>query len=142
MGGFANTVIRWAIVVIMGIATFYPDYGVAALSFKFFLGAPILVTILDLVWVIALALVLPLTLRVFRWITTSAITAISAASVYLLWRDVPVVFNAWPAYMWAVVVAFVAIGWLLISTPMWRKAQGMLPVAQTEVVPVHNEHNH
>lgn len=140
MGGLMSTVIRWAVVVIMGIATFFPDYGVAALSIKFFLGAPILVTILDLVWVIALALVLPLTLRLFRWITTSSITAISAASVYLLWRDVPAVFNAWPIYMWAVVIAFVAIGWLLISTPMWRKAQGMLPVAQTEAAPAHDHH--
>lgn len=132
MGSITNAVVRWVVVVLMGIATFLPDYGVAALSFKFFLGAPILVTILDLVWVIALALVLPFTLRMFRWITTISISAISTASVYLLWRDVPAVFNAWPWYMWVVVIASIAVGWLLVSTPMWRWAKGTLPVATTD----------
>lgn len=130
--GVMNAIVRWVIVVIMGIATFFPDYGVVALSYKFFLSAPILVTILDLVWVIGLALVLPFTLHMFRWITTVAIATIASASVYLLWRDLPELFNAWPWYMWLVVVASIAVGWLLVSTPMWRWAKGMLPVAQSE----------
>lgn len=141
MAGVANAVIRWAIVVIMGIITFLPNYGIAALSIQFFLGAPILVTMVDLVWIIALALVLPFSLRLFRWISTAAVTAITSASVFLLWRDVSAVFNAWPWYMWLVVVASVSVGWLLVSTPMWRWAKGTLPIAQTDhhdAVPTHH----
>lgn len=141
MSAVVNAAIRWGIVVIMGIATFLPDWGIVALSIKFFAGIPFVITILDLFWVIALALVLPFTLRLFRWITTIAITAISALSVYLLWRDVPLVFDAWPWYMWAVVVAFVAVGWLLVSTPLWRWTKGAMPVAQTDHTTVTTTHH-
>lgn len=137
----ANALIRWVIVVIMGIITFIPNYGILALAIQWFLYAPILISIGCLVWVIALALVLPFTLTVFRWISTTAVTVISSASVYLVWSYIPALFAAWPIYMWGVVVAFIAVGWLLIATPLWRWAKGTLPVTQAnhhEIVPHHS----
>lgn len=126
-----NALIRWVIVVVMGITTALPQYGIIALAFQWFMVSPILVSIGLLLWTIALALVLPLTLKVFRWISAGAVTIISTSCAYLLWTYLPAIFAAWPIYMWAVVVVFVTIGWLLIATPLWRWAKGTLPVTQT-----------
>lgn len=143
MRGVGGALVRWLIVVAMGIATFLPEYGLAFLSYKYFLSSPFLVTILDLIWVVALTLVLPFTLRAFRWISTVSVAIISSVSVYLIRENIPVVFEWWPIYMWAVVIVSVSVGWLLVSTALWRWAKGMLPVTQTDPVatqPVDHHH--
>lgn len=135
-----NALIRWGIVVIMGIITFLPQYGIIALTLQWFLTFPVLISIGLMLWTIALSLVLPLSLKVFRWVSGGAVTLISTSLCYLLWTYLPFIFAAWPIFMWAVVVVFVTIGWLLIATPLWRWAKGTLPVTQTNHDVPHPHH--
>lgn len=119
-------------VVILGIITVFPDYGVISLSIKLFPDMPIAVTVFGLIWSTVIVLVLPISLRWFQIISTTSVTAIMGLSVYSIWQFMPAIFNAWPWYMWAVVLVSVAVGWLLVATPLWRWTKGTLPVAQTD----------
>ena len=134
-----NGLIRWAIVVAMGLVTFWPGWGLLWLAQWYFPLAPIPVTITGLVWIIALSLVLPLTLRWFRIVTTVAVTLIVGGSIYLastLNRDI---LTSWPWFMWAVLIVFMAFGWIMVSTPLWRWARGV--VATTQTPEFHNPHS-
>lgn len=121
----------------MGLVTFLPDYGIIALTIKGMPTNPILVTCLDLLWTIGLTLVLPISLQLFKWISTAAVMIITTACIYTLYQFAPNVVAAW-SYMWIVLIAFVGIGWLLISTPLWRWTKGTLPVVQAD----NDNHHH
>lgn len=131
MNGFWGGVIRWLVVIVMGIATFYPDYGLLWLGLRNFPAAPLPISITGLLWLIAMCLMLPLPLLVFRVVSTGAIIIMAVMALYLLGSRYPALINFWPAYMWAVVVAFIAFGWLAVSTRLWRWASGIVATQQT-----------
>ena len=92
---------------------------------------PVPVAIGCLIWTIALALVAPLTVRAFQIVTTLAITAIAAISLYLWSVHFPGTFEALPVWFWTIIVVFLDFGWLMVSTPLWRWARGIVVTQQT-----------
>lgn len=131
MGAVLNGVIRWAIVVAMGLVTFWPGWGLLWLAQDYFPLAPVPVTILGLLWVIALSLALPLTLRWFRVVTTTSVVLIVAGAIYLASTMNKDILASWPWFMWLVLIVFMAFGWLMVSTPLWRWARGVVATTQT-----------
>lgn len=131
MTGIFGGLIRWLVVVVIGLATFWPGWGALWLAIAWLPLYPVPVTLLCLVWAIVLALVLPLTLRMFRWITTGAVALICGGAIYLASTMNQNILTSWPWFMWAVLIAFFAFGWWKIATPLWRWANGIVAVSQT-----------
>lgn len=124
--------IRWAIVVLLGLATAWPEWGIAARSWAWFQYAPIPIVLFDLVWAVILSIALPLTLRVFRVVSTVALLALMLTLLYLAYTRAPDVLLSmpWPV-VWGVLVLSSSLGWWKIATPIWRWSNGIVAVQQT-----------
>lgn len=131
MRGIVSGLIRMVIVILMGLVTFWPGWGLVWLARDHFNESPVFVAILALLWLMAISAVLPLTIRLFQFITTCSLLAICGCLLYALWRFAPGVVNGVPWFMWMVLVISTGIGWLLVSTPLWRAIHGIVAVQQT-----------
>lgn len=122
-----NILVKWAIVVVFFAATFIPPYGGLYLAWDHLFEAPLLVICLMLAWVMPAAFFFPLSINVFR-----VLTCISISGIYgiLLWSAVDffsddplgVITSMWVGPV--VVLAGIIIGWLMISTRLYRQARG------------------
>jgi hypothetical protein len=129
--GIRAALLRWLVCILIGLATFWPDYGVAWLSWRWFSANPAAVALFDLFWLGALATALPLTLRVYRLVTVLAVVGIQAIALFLAYTSFPDRISGVAPVIWAVVIVFSGFGWWRISTPLWRWASGIVAVQTT-----------
>ena len=135
MNGFRGNLFKIVIVVLFGLATFFPPYGLAYLDYSLFQhgNQPLLATFFAAVWLILFALFLPLPVHIFRIISTVSIAFIAGLGIYVGWTAHfvdPGTANFW--LTWGVGVVFALIGWLLAATPLWRFFHGVVAVQNVE----------
>lgn len=119
-------------VFLLAIA-FWPHYGAAWYMAGNFSAQPELFSVSIAVWVAALSLNLPLTLRMFQTITTGSITAIFAVCLYALWdRGYFAADNSESWIITAIVMVGVLIGWWTVSVRLWRWWRAVLPTDDVE----------
>jgi hypothetical protein len=138
MNSVLFTLLKWALVVGMGVITFMPTYGVVALNIAYMTTFPYMVIATDLIWLSAIALVLPFGLRIFRITSSVFVGSLLGLGTLMTWQTFPNVFNAMPWYMWIVVNVSGVIGWLLVASPLWRWMHTTMPV-DNQTAPVHND---
>jgi hypothetical protein len=131
MHSILNGLARWVVVVAMGLVTFWPNWGLLWLAITFGPAYPAPVTVVGMVWVVALSLALPFTLRWFRLVSTTALVVSFGGAIYLISTVNHDILTSWPWFMWLVLIVFTAFGWLMISTPLWRWARGVVATTQT-----------
>ena len=105
-----------------------PTYGLVALNLTYFMAYPIIMTALDLLWLILLAVILPFSLNIFRWLSLGLVLGLFGCAIFAIWQFLPGIFYMIPWFMWFVVVGFSGVGWLLVATPFWRWLHNTLPV--------------
>lgn len=120
--------LKWVLVVGMGVLTFMPTYGVLALNISHFAEHPFLLTMFDALWLSGVALILPLGLRIFRIVSSAFVAVILSIGTFLTWQTAPALFAAMPWYMWFVIDVSAIIGWLLVASPLWRWVHATVPV--------------
>lgn len=126
-----NGLVRWLVVVIVGLATFWPNWGALWLAISWFPLAPVPVTIAGLAWSIILAIALPFTVHMFRIVTVAAIVLICGFGLYMTYNVNQALVMAMPLWLWAILIVFIAFGWWKIAAPLWRWANGIVAVQQT-----------
>jgi hypothetical protein len=128
MKSILSALFKWLVIVGIGVLTFMPTYGLVALNISYFLAAPLALLTLDLLWLIVLAVILPFSLNIFRWVSLVLVFGLIGCGIFSVWQFLPDVFNMMPWFMWFVVAIFSGFGWLLVSTPLWRWMHRTLPV--------------
>ena len=121
--------VRLVLAVAFGLATFWPDYGLLWIALRNFHDHPLAVILGVCIWSVAMSLLLPLSRFNFQLLSSLAI--IVACGAVFWWMDqkgaVDIgALNFW--LTWGVGVAFFVIGWLLISTRIWRATHGIVAV--------------
>lgn len=100
---------------------FWPQYGAAWYIAKNFADMPAVWVVVIAIWVGLLALNLPLSLNLFRRVTTGSIVAMFGAAIWALYSSQN--FNAGDVNTWAItaiVMLGTIIGWWTVSVPLWR----------------------
>lgn len=128
MNPIISALVKWLIIVGIGVLTFMPTYGLVAINLQYFMAAPLALITLDLLWLVLLAVILPFSLNMFRWISVILFLGLIGCGVFSIWQFMPDVFNMVPWFMWLVISVFSGVGWLLVSTPLWRWLHRTLPV--------------
>lgn len=105
-----------------------PTYGLVAINLQYFMVAPLALVTLDLLWLVLLAVILPFSLNMFRWISLILFMGLIGCGIFAVWQFMPNVFIMVPWFMWLVISGFSGIGWLLVSTPLWRWLHRTMPV--------------
>lgn len=126
-----NGLLRWLAVVVIGLATCWPAYGIAALSWQWFPAAPLPILVGDLLWAVVLCLALPLTLHWFRLATVVAIDGICLVVLWWAYSAARFTPNLSEGILVLAFLLFFAFGWWKIATPLWRWANGIVAVQQT-----------
>lgn len=136
MSGFWGGLLRWLIVVVMLVATAWPDIGVAAQVFQHFPSGPFWWGLGGLLWVMALSMFLPLPLRWFQVVSTVMLTGMEVATAFKAAEHFPGLFS--PAQTWIVwgaLMVAIPIGWVSVSARLWRWTSGIVPVQDTAAPP-------
>jgi hypothetical protein len=128
MNPILSALFKWLIIVGIGVLTFMPTYGLVALNISYFMAAPLALLTLDILWLIVLAVILPFSLNIFRWVSLVLFLGLIGCGIFSIWQFMPDVFNMMPWFMWLVISIFSGFGWLLVSTPLWRWLHRTLPV--------------
>jgi hypothetical protein len=128
MNPIVSALVKWLIIVGIGVITFMPTYGLIAINIQYFVSTPLALITLDLLWLILIAVILPFSLNIFRWISLVLVLGLIGCVIFSIWQFLPGVFSAIPWFMWVVIGGFGGIGWLLIATPLWRWLHRTLPV--------------
>lgn len=128
MNPILSALFKWLIIVGIGVLTFMPTYGLVALNLTYFMAHPLIMTTLDLLWLILLAVILPLSLNIFRWLSLGLVLGLIGCAIFAIWTFFPGIFYMIPWFMWFVIGGFSGVGWLLIATPLWRWLHRTLPV--------------
>ena len=63
-----------------------------------------------------------------RWISLVLVLGLVGCGIFSVWQFLPGVFYTIPWFMWLVIGGFSGVGWLLVSTPLWRWLHRTLPV--------------
>lgn len=117
------------IVSVFGLITFFPNFGLLFLAINYFAVAPVLVSIGVLVWSFMATLILPLTKSMFQVISTTVLVGITGIITYLL-QDHGFVniltTDFWLTY--GIAFAFAILGWLTVSSRVFRIVRGVVPV--------------
>ena len=117
------------IVSVFGLITFFPNFGLLFLAINNFAAAPVLVSIGVLVWSFMATLILPLTKSMFQVISTTVLVGITGIITYLL-QDHGFVniltTDFWLTY--GIGFAFAILGWLTVSSRVFRIVRGVVPV--------------
>lgn len=127
---------RFCFVVAFGVATFFPNFGLLSLAVSLFHVNPAVVSIVISLWVLTLSLILPIRLSLFHQVSSAALIVNFAICVYLA-ASAGLVdpSNGGFWLTWGAAMVFAIIGWLLVSTPLWRLFHGVVAVQETEVPP-------
>jgi len=117
------------IVSVFGLITFFPNFGLLFLAINNFATSPILVSIGVLLWSFMATLILPLTKSMFQVISTAVLVGITGIITYLL-QDHGFVniltTDFWLTY--GIGFAFAILGWLTVSSRVFRIVRGVVPV--------------
>lgn len=122
---------RFLVVLVFGLVTFFPNYGLAWLAVAVFPSQPWLTSLVAALWLVLCALFLPLTLGQFRKVSTVAIAAAMAVLTGYAWTLNILPVTTEMVVIYAIVFIFTLIGWLMIATPIWRATRGIVAVEQT-----------
>ena len=133
--------LKWIIVVGIGVLTFMPTYGVLALNLAYFTSYPYLLAAFDALWLCGIALILPIGLRLFRIASSLFVGLILSIGTFMMYQSAPAVFQTMPWYMWLVINISAIIGWLLVASPLWRWVHTTVPV-DNQSGTVHNPPSH
>lgn len=107
-------------IALLGIA-FWPKYGLGYYIFQNFGDMPALWVVIVALWIGALALNLPLSLNLFRRVTTVSIVAMFGAAIYSLWQAGRFDMGNWETWsITGIVMIGTIIGWWTTSVPLWR----------------------
>lgn len=118
-------------IVLLAIA-FWPGYGLSFYIGEHFMEKPELFSVLIALWVAAFALNLPLSLNMFRKITTGSIVAIFGVVIFTLMEAgyfAPGDLNAW--LITAIFILGLVIGWWTVSVRLWRWYRSVTPTDET-----------
>lgn len=134
---------RLALALIIGLVTFWPGFGLVWLAYENFASYPYAVIVLSCLWAIVLMLILPLNRRQFRLYSTISIAVVFVVGFTkaqtIGWVNV---FDVNFYLTWGVAAVFLLFGWLMASTPIWRKIQGVAPVDTSEDGHAHHDVDH
>lgn len=138
--GFKWSVAKIVLAIILGLITFWPQYGVVFLAASDAQTHPLLTTAFGSIWVVLLALILPFPLRWFTRITTLAcivlLLTINIAAYRAKLID-PTTITFYLTY--GVVEIFAIFGWLMCVSPLWKSFHGIVAVQQTPDEEEHHE---
>jgi hypothetical protein len=118
--------VRWLIVIAFFVITFVPPWGLAYLAWQYLFTFPILVVGLALAWIMPAAFFLPIPIGWFRISTSFALAgmfSIGTWSILDLVGDPLTLVNQWWGPL-LTVLAGIVVGWLMVSTRMYREAKG------------------
>jgi hypothetical protein len=125
--------LRLVLAVVFGLATFWPEYGLLWIALRNFNDYPLIVVIAICVWSVAFSLLLPLSRFNFQLVSSLAILVACGA---VFWRMDQLGRidlsdrNFW--LTWGGGLVFFVIGWLMISTRIWRATHGIMATDDTD----------
>lgn len=120
---------RFLLPIIFLVVTFWPDYGMAWLAVGLFPQFPIIVSIVAATWAILFSLLLPLPVRIFRTVSTSLVVLVLALTTYAAYAGgmlPPLSLQI--VVIYSIVVIGVVLGWLTVSTRIWRFLHSIVAV--------------
>lgn len=142
MHGIRNGLLRWLVVMGIVLITCWPNYGVGWLSWQALPNYPVPVVVFDLLWIVVLALALPVALHWFRIVTVLAFLALWGVAIFEVVRFAPsLVSNGGSYVIIAALIAGFLFGWWKIATPLWRWANGIVAVQNTNEPQHHGNDN-
>lgn len=126
-----GSIVKMLCVVAFIFLSFWPDIGVLAQCLRYFPTSPMLVAAGAAVWVVPLLLVLPITVKVFAMLSSSAVlTVYVVVTIHLLGTGV---IASAHAMIIAVIGAVAAVlAWAMVAAPLWRWARGIVAVQHAE----------
>ncbi len=118
---------RLALAVAFGLATFWPDYGLLWIALRNFNDYPVIVTVATCFWSVAMSLLLPLSRFNFQMVSSLAILVACGAVFWTMDQAGRIDLGERSFWLtWGVGVIFFVIGWLMISTRIWRATHGII----------------
>lgn len=121
MSSIASALIKMLVSILLLAVAFWPHYGAAYYIFRNFNDKPALWVVVIALWTGLLALNLPLSLNVFRRVTTVSIVAMFGSAIYSLWKAERFDIADWELWsITAIVMIGTLIGWWTVSVPLWR----------------------
>jgi len=112
---------------------FWPDWGLAYAAVRNAATSPIMVVVGGAIWILLMALNLPLTRRQFQYTGALCFAAMIGALMYYLYtKDL---FDATDQNQLIITAIFAVgflIGWFTISSYIWRSYRGVLGVDDAE----------
>lgn len=130
--GFRGNLLKFILVVVFGLITFWPNYGLAFGAYYLFPHAQIPVTIGASIWSIFFMLFLPFQIRIFQHASTIFILIMFGVSFLAAFQRGmvnPMELTFW--LTWGIAGLFSLIAWLMVSAPLWRVFHGVTPVQET-----------
>jgi hypothetical protein len=113
---------------------FWPQYGAAWYIGKNFMDMPEVFVVAIALWVGALALNLPLSLKRFRQTTTASIVVLFGVAIYAMAaRGYFAIDNINSWAISAIFMVGVLIGWWTVSVPLWRWYRNTLPTDEQDL---------
>jgi len=115
-------------IILLAIA-FWPDWGLAYAAFRNVATSPLLVVVGGAIWVLLMALNLPLSRRQFQYAGALCFVAMIGALLFYLSSNN--LFDATNQNQLIIVAIFgvgFLIGWFTISSYVWRSYRGVLGV--------------
>lgn len=120
---------RFVLPILFLVVTFWPDYGLAYWAWGFFPAYPYAVGIVAALWAIVFSLLLPLPVRMFRTVSTVlVVSAIVVATVAAFAAGILPPFTVQIGIIYAIVFAGIVLGWLMVSTRIWRGIHSIIAV--------------
>ena len=121
MSSVLAALIKLAISIFLLAVAFWPHYGGAFYIFRHFNEMPSLWVVVIATWVGLLALNLPLSLNLFRRVTSLSIVAVFGAGIWSLWQSGHFDAGHWETWsITGIVMLGTIIGWWTVSVPLWR----------------------
>lgn len=121
MSSVLSAFIKVGFSIFLLAVAFWPQYGAAYYIYKNFNDMPAIWVVVIALWAGLLALNLPLSLNVFRRVTTVSIVAMFGAAIWSLWTAGRFDVANWEVWsITAIVMVGTIIGWWTVSVPLWR----------------------
>lgn len=133
MRGIKGHLARFAIVVLFGLSTFWPGYGLAFIAAGLFSTNTLPVIVFGAAWTMVLFLFLPVPLWAFGRVSLAMLIVIFGSGFFAANAAGlvdPSLVSFW--LTWGVGALFSLIGWLMIATPLWRFFHGIVPVQDSD----------
>lgn len=121
MNAVVSALIKVAFSIFLLAIAFWPEYGLAYYIVQNFTAMPAVWVVVIAIWIGALALNLPISLNLFRQITTGSIVAMFGAAIWTLFQQGWFDAANWQTWMiTGIIMLGTIIGWWTVSVPLWR----------------------